>query len=151
MNIPWDLWVINLGTLSTFIGTTATLWVLLQTTKLTVKFNQKASFYFHKDKLNRLLNDYFTMISESQFNNENSHKIMLHRKILSLHNYISFIDTKDKKLSALINQYIINTKCILSIKNHDEITYFLHLRYLDEVTILLDYINNTLSISARKI
>ncbi|WP_265524749.1 hypothetical protein, partial [Providencia rustigianii] len=80
MNMPWDLWVINLGTLSTFIGTTATLWVLLQTTKLTVKFNQKASFYFHKDKLNRLLNDYFTMISESQFNNENSHKIMLHRK-----------------------------------------------------------------------
>lgn len=152
MNTLWELWVINLGTLSTFVGTAATLWVLLQTSKLTTKFNRKASIYFHKEKLNTLFNSYYIHISEiPNANMSNKDKILLQRKMLSLHNYFLFMELKDKKFTAYIKKYIINTKKILAINNHEDLSYNHYLHFFNETITLLDYVNNTLSISERKI
>lgn len=141
MNTSWELWVINLGTLSTFVGIAATLWVLLQTSKLTIKFNRKASIYFHKEKLSKLLNDYYKHLSEVHNKNtfhEEMHRRKLHSRIQSLHHYILFIDSKDKKL-------------ISSIKDHHDLDISLCFDMLDEVNLLLNYIDNIIDISARKI
>nr|WP_305071588.1 MULTISPECIES: hypothetical protein [unclassified Providencia] len=154
MNTSWELWVINLGTLSTFVGTAATLWVLLQTSRLTIKFNRKASIYFHKEKLSKLLNDYYKHLSEVHNKNtfhEEMHRRKLHSRIQSLHHYILFIDSKDKKLTSSIKQYKIKTTKITSIKDHHDLDISLCFDMLDEVNLLLNYIDNIIDISARKI
>lgn len=78
-------------------------------------------------------------------------KILLQRKMLSLHNYFLFMELKDKKFTTYINKYIINTTKILAINNYDDLSYNHYFHFLNETIILLDYINNTLSISERKI
>lgn len=79
------------------------------------------------------------------------HRRKLHSRIQSLDHYIQFIDSKDKKLISSIKQYKRKTTKITSIKDHHDLDINLCFDMLDEVNLLLNYLDNIIDISARKI